>query len=232
MQPDGLADALAHGRSSRSRPATSSTACTRTTSGQRAQRPRLTSAAASADARERGRSCAANVWTHLAATYDGADRAPLRERGARHGSTPCDRRDAGVHRRRCGSAATASGTSASPASIDEVRIYNRALGGAEIQADMGTPVGPPPPIDTQAPGAPAGLGGDRVVSARSTLTWRAATDNTGVDRYNVHRSTTAGFTPTAANRDRPADGHELQRLLGSRRAPTTTASPPRMPPAT
>ena len=32
------------------------------------------------------------------------------------------------------------------------------------------------------------------------LTWTAATDNVGVLRYNVHRSTTSGFTPSAANR--------------------------------
>ena len=32
------------------------------------------------------------------------------------------------------------------------------------------------------------------------MSWTAATDNVGVVRYNVHRSTTAGFTPAAANR--------------------------------
>ena len=35
---------------------------------------------------------------------------------------------------------------------------------------------------------------------RATLSWGAATDNVGVTRYNVHRGTTAGFTPSAANR--------------------------------
>ena len=32
------------------------------------------------------------------------------------------------------------------------------------------------------------------------LSWAAATDNVGVARYNVHRSTTSGFTPNTANR--------------------------------
>ena len=32
------------------------------------------------------------------------------------------------------------------------------------------------------------------------MNWTAATDNVGVARYNVHRSTTAGFTPAAPNR--------------------------------
>jgi glucose/arabinose dehydrogenase len=35
--------------------------------------------------------------------------------------------------------------------IDEVRVYNRALSAADIQADMATPVGAPAPGDTTAP---------------------------------------------------------------------------------
>ena len=53
--------------------------------------------------------------------------------------------------------------------------------------------------DTTAPTAPSGLnaaGG----AGQASLTWTAATDNVGVVRYNVHRATTAGFTPSAANR--------------------------------
>ena len=37
-------------------------------------------------------------------------------------------------------------------------------------------------------------------SGQLTLTWGAASDNVGVSGYNVHRSTSAGFTPSAANR--------------------------------
>ncbi len=47
-----------------------------------------------------------------------------------------------------------------------------------------------------APGSPAAVGGTSSVA----LTWTASTDNVGVLRYNVHRSTTNGFTPSAANR--------------------------------
>ena len=64
---------------------------------------------------------------------------------------------------------------------------------------MATPVGPPPPIDTQAPTAPGALGATGGLSS-VTLSWTASTDNVGVVRYNVHRSTTSGFTPSAANR--------------------------------
>ena len=47
-----------------------------------------------------------------------------------------------------------------------------------------------------APGTLVATGG----SAQTSLTWGAATDEVGVARYNVHRSTTAGFTPDAGNR--------------------------------
>ena len=53
--------------------------------------------------------------------------------------------------------------------------------------------------DTQAPTAPANLAATGSIGAAS-LTWTAATDNVGVVRYNVYRSTTPGFTPSAANR--------------------------------
>ena len=53
--------------------------------------------------------------------------------------------------------------------------------------------------DTTAPTAPSGLaatGG----AGQASLSWTAATDNVGVIRYNVHRSTASGFTPSLANR--------------------------------
>ena len=56
-----------------------------------------------------------------------------------------------------------------------------------------------PPADTQAPTVPAGVsatGGLEQVA----LNWSAASDNVGVVRYNVHRSTVSGFTPSAGNR--------------------------------
>ncbi len=59
------------------------------------------------------------------------------------------RRDARQRRGPLASAATTSGRSGSSGSIDDVRVYNRALTAAEVAADMATPVacvsGPPPP---------------------------------------------------------------------------------------
>ena len=57
----------------------------------------------------------------------------------------------------------------------------------------------PPPPDTTPPSAPSGLTASTAVGS-ATVSWTAATDNVGVVRYNVHRSTTAGFTPATANR--------------------------------
>ena len=55
-----------------------------------------------------------------------------------------------------GSAATASGASTSAASIDDVRVYNRALSATEVGTDMTTPVGgTAPPPDTTPPAAPS-----------------------------------------------------------------------------
>jgi hypothetical protein len=79
--------------------------------------------------------------------------------------------------------------------IDEVRIYSRALSPAEIQADMTSAV----PRDTVPPSTPTGLTANATVGSVS-LSWNAATDNFGFVRYNVHRGTTSGFTPTSANR--------------------------------
>jgi hypothetical protein len=136
-----------------------------------------------------------NTWTHLATTYDGAN-VRVFVNGAQ--------------------VAVGSGTGAMPNSsgplrvggnavwgewfggmIDEVRVYNRALSAGEIQTDMNTPIAPP--ADTTPPSAPVGVAATGSLGAVS-LSWSAATDNVGVARYNVHRSTTPGFTPSAANR--------------------------------
>ena len=58
---------------------------------------------------------------------------------------------------------------------------------------------PAPYEDLQPPTAPANLMAIGNVGTAS-LSWTAATDNIGIARYNIHRSTTPGFTPSAANR--------------------------------
>ena len=63
--------------------------------------------------------------------------------------------------------------------------------------------------------APATLAATGAIGAVS-LSWAAASDNVGVTRYNVHRGTTPGFTPTRREPDRAADGHELHRQRARR----------------
>ena len=138
-----------------------------------------------------------NVWTHLAATYDGANLRIF------------------VDGNQAATLAVSGSilTSSNPLRIggntiwsewfggliDDVRIYNRALTQPQIQSDMNTPVGPPAPNDTVAPTVP-GTPSITTSIGRANLSWAASDDNVGVVRYNVHRSTTPGFTPSLSNR--------------------------------
>ena len=82
-----------------------------------------------------------------------------------------------------------------------MRVYNRALTPAEITTDMNAAISNPDSIPPSAPGTLTATG----ASTSAKLNWGAATDNVGVVRYNVHRSTTAGFTPVDGEPDRAAD---------------------------
>ena len=134
------------------------------------------------------------TWTHLAATYDGAN-LRLFVNGVQTAS-----------RALTGSIVTTTGllkiggNSSYPewfsGLIDEVRIYNRALTAAQIQTDMATSISSP---DKVPPGPPGTLTASGLLGS-ATLSWGAATDDVGVVGYDVYRSTTSGFTPGAANR--------------------------------
>src|SRR5206468_1589688 len=85
--------------------------------------------------------------------------------------------------------------------IDEVRIYDRALLAAEIVADMNTPVGG----DTQPPTAPTSLAATAISVGQINLSWTASTDNVSVTGYRVERCQGGGCssfaqigTPTGA----------------------------------
>jgi len=66
--------------------------------------------------------------------------------------------------------------------------------------------------DTSAPSAPTGLTGT-INGSTAVLSWAASTDNVGVTSYDVHRSTSATFTPSAST------------LLGSTSSRTFTNGP-------
>ena len=164
-------------------------------SGQRAS-ANLWLGSSEKEARSAGQ-LAANTWTHLAATYDGAT-IRVYVNGALSGSTATTgSMPASTGPFRIGGNAVWDEFFAGQ--LDDLRLYNRALSATEVQTDMATPVGPPPPSDTQAPTVPGGLGANGGQSSVA-LSWTASSDNVSVLRYNVHRSTTSGFTPSAGNR--------------------------------
>ena len=126
---------------------------------------------------------AANTWSFLALTYDGAT-----ERLYLNGTQVASLAHTG---------AITSSTSALTLGsdpfygqffnglIDNMRIYNSALSAAAVQADMTTPVSTGP--DTTPPSAPGTLTATAVSSAEIDLSWGAATDNVGIANYQIWR---------------------------------------------
>ena len=164
---------------------------------------------------------ALNTWAHVATTYDGATLA-LYVDGALVGSQAAT-----------GAIATSTGALQDRRQHDLGRVLRRTdRRGAHLQprADAGRD---PERHDAEhrharhdAPAAPGNADCDRRDRLGLAELGRGD-DNVGVVRYNVHRGTTAGFTPTRREPDSAADRHELHRRRRSPPAPTTTGSPPR-----
>ena len=77
--------------------------------------------------------------------------------------------------------------------IDEVRVYDRGLTQADIQADMNVGI-VPTAGDTSPPSAPTGLNATANGSGRIDLNWTASTDNVSVSGYRVERCQGANCT--------------------------------------
>ncbi len=93
-----------------------------------------------------------NAWTHLAATYDGAT-VRVYVNGIAVGTAPVSGSIvASTLPFRIGGNAVWG--EFFHGLIDEVRVYNRALGAAEIRSDMTTPIGG---SGEEAPAAPSNL---------------------------------------------------------------------------
>ena len=134
-----------------------------------------------------------NTWTHVAATYDGSN-----IRLYQNGTLVTTKAFTGTMANSTGPLRIGGNSVWGEwfqGSIDEVRVYNRALSAAEIATDSTTPIA----SDAVPPSAPGTLTATGSLGG-VTLSWGAATDNVGVVRYDVHRGTTPGFTPAAANR--------------------------------
>ncbi len=131
----------------------------------------------------------ANVWSYLAATYDGAQ-LRLYVNGTLASS-----------RARTGTLLTSHfalqiggdsfyGQSFAGA-IDELRVYNRALTLSEIQVDMNARV-VAPVADSAPPSTPTALTAVPFTGTEIQLTWPASTDNVAVTGYRVERCRGAG----------------------------------------
>jgi chitodextrinase len=87
--------------------------------------------------------------------------------------------------------------------LDDVRIYNRALSQSEIQSDMATSVGggttPPPSNDTTPPSTPSNVRSSNIGSTSVVLTWNASTDNSGVAGYRIFRNGAQVLTTSSTN---------------------------------
>jgi glucose/arabinose dehydrogenase len=75
-------------------------------------------------------------------------------------------------------------------SVDEVRVYDRALSDGQVQQLYQGVFAP----DTDAPSIPTGVATTLVTTTRIDLTWQAATDNVAVAGYRVFRDGVAMTT--------------------------------------
>jgi hypothetical protein len=103
-------------------------------------------------------------------------------------------------------------------SLDEFAVYPTVLSPTQVSEHYA--IGTAPAPDTQAPAAVTGVvaavnGSDVAVS------WGASSDNVGVTGYEVHRSATSGFTPSAASRVATVDGNTLNWTDAGRPAGTS-----------
>src|SRR4051794_35949703 len=142
-----------------------------------------------------------STWTHLAGTYDGTT-LRLYVGGQQVSATTAAgaiTQSNGVLRIG-GNAVWSEWFSGS---IDDVRIYNKALSSSQISGDMS---GSSPVPDTTAPSAPRSPVVNATTTSSITISWAASTDDTGVAGYGEYRngalvSTTTGtsYTYTGLN---------------------------------
>ncbi|HEY7705952.1 MAG TPA: LamG-like jellyroll fold domain-containing protein [Gaiellaceae bacterium] len=136
-----------------------------------------------------------NTWSHLALTYDGTTMrlyvdGVQRATKAQTGAMPASTGPLRLGGNNVWKSEFLSG------GLDEVRVYNRALSAAEIQADMNAPVAP---TDTQPPSPPGNLRQTAASPTSATVAWDPSTDDVGVHGYEVFRSTTSLGTTTATS---------------------------------
>ncbi|MEO5894995.1 MAG: LamG-like jellyroll fold domain-containing protein [Vicinamibacterales bacterium] len=134
------------------------------------------------------------TWYHAAATYDGGTMRLYLD-GVEVGNAP----KAGAIDTNAVAPVnigrSPEGSNYLRGTIDDVRVYNRALTTGEITEVMnGTEE---PTRDTTAPSVPTGVRIAAVLSTEIRVEWTASTDDTGVAGYRVRRSSLAAAVTSA-----------------------------------
>jgi hypothetical protein len=141
---------------------------------------------------------ALNTWYHIAGVYNGATQSldiyvnGVLDNGTLRGNAPIysqvdynsniyiGKRDGGFN---------FAGT------IDQVRLYNRALSASEISSVMA--YDSKAIVDTIAPSNPYGISSSNITQTSATISWVASTDNVGVAGYKIFRNgTQVATSPT------------------------------------
>src|SRR5665647_317114 len=139
------------------------------------------------------------AWHHLVATQSVTDGMSLYVDGELVGTNPQTAAQSYTGYWRVGGDTTWSGSSWPwfTGDLDEVAVYSSVLTENDVLLHQALGTGGTPP-DAESPTAPTGVNATASGDATVDLTWEASTDNVGVIGYQVHRSTTAGFTPSEA----------------------------------
>jgi glucose/arabinose dehydrogenase/chitodextrinase len=132
---------------------------------------------------------AAGTWVHVAGSWDGVTKK-LFVNGAPVLAVPrviaVDTRDVVIG----GDYNSSEFVLPFNGSVDDVRVYDRALSDAQVQQVYQGVSAP----DTNPPSIPAAVTTAVISSSRIDLTWQAATDNVAVDGYRVFRDGVAMTT--------------------------------------
>src|SRR5581483_4404642 len=143
---------------------------------------------------------ATQTWYYITGVYDAAAQTMhvyvngLFDDGALDGTVTASQRNSG-QRVLIGKRPAGVTISEFSGIIDGVRIYNRALSQAEVQADMAATGGS---ADIAPPSSPANLVGTATSTSQINLTWTASTDNVGVVGYRINRNGTQVATSGTA----------------------------------
>ncbi|GII80486.1 hypothetical protein Sru01_54680 [Sphaerisporangium rufum] len=134
-----------------------------------------------------------NVWSHLAVTHDGFSMRLFINGNQIDAVEPVNELPIFTNPWSVAGYPLSGGNPSFQGLVDEVRLYDAALSEERIRADMATRVNDVVDAPPSATGPLTAIGGP----GEARLSWGPATDDLGVTGYQVHRSTTSGFEPSA-----------------------------------